>query len=337
MENHQCPVCGSRTKILRRKVSGPENRGSLDNQIIKQILNLDTVEHQLRFCPHCLHMFRWPLYDELAVVEKQLQESQETKRRTTEHVLKYTLGVLMDDAMMRLSKLVKIADFLKAQNFDAERVKILDWGGGTGVVSHIFSLLFNKSSNIPAMAYSYDINSQFGNYPSSPYIKYIGHDKIKDEAPYDILIMSHVLEHVALPVELTKEAVSYLSPNGVLLVVLPYEQDGALSPSSAYLSPHMHLYSQRSTLELLKSVGFRNVKVSEIDAFNKHWLVEDDASRKLLGKTFKVKNIIAYGIYKEANKGNDIRRETIIYLSSCRAFVIGVLMKVWGKIRALTG
>lgn len=336
--NHQkCPICNSKTAVLKKKISDLENKGPLDNQIIKRVLKLDVVEHQLHLCLHCFHVFRWPLYNELAVVEKHLSASQEIKKGTPENILVSTMGGIMDDAMMRLHKLMKIADFLKTQNNNVERVNILDWGGGTGIVSHIFSLLFNKVSNIPTKAYSYDINSLFGSYPPSPYIEYIDYDRIKDEAPYDILIMSHVLEHVASPVELTKVAVRYLSQNGVLIMVLPYEQDGILSPSSVYLSPHMHLYSQRSALELLKTVGLRNVKVGEIDAFNKHWSVEDDTKKSFLGKTFKVKNLIAYGINNEDNNGYNIRRDKVVYFKSCRDLAIGLLIRAWRKIYGVVG
>lgn len=59
-----------------------------------------------------------------------------------------------------------------------------------------------------------------------------------DDGPWDVLILSHVLEHFTDPVSLLRTALSQLAPDGVLLVEVPNDRPGII-PLNGPDEPHL--------------------------------------------------------------------------------------------------
>jgi 2-polyprenyl-3-methyl-5-hydroxy-6-metoxy-1,4-benzoquinol methylase len=87
--------------------------------------------------------------------------------------------------------------------------------------------------------------------------------------PFDVVICSEVLEHIATPHELLAAIRDRLSPEGVLVlstpnlaVIRPEVEEGALGRA---LSPGLHLvlYDRRSLIRVLEDAGFAAVRVEE--------------------------------------------------------------------------
>lgn len=168
-------------------------------------------------------------------------------------------------------------------------------GGGSGINSHILSLILNHN-RISTKAYSYDIDPyQFRGLNDSHYLNFIKDEEIVRNAPYNVILFSHVLEHVSFPLKLIKKVIEFASRPAVVVVIVPYEQTEILN-RKIYFSPHMQLFSLKSVKRLLEGMGCEIVKVGLINVLNKHWVVESENKKNLLGKTFIQKNIIGYGI-----------------------------------------
>lgn len=77
------------------------------------------------------------------------------------------------------------------------------------------------------------------------------------EVPIDLVVMSHVLEHVPDPVEFVRQATAGLRPGGALFIEVPC-QDWA---HKALDEPHVLFFDKTPMRRLLTYLGFENVKV----------------------------------------------------------------------------
>ena len=125
-----------------------------------------------------------------------------------------------------------------------------------------------------------------------------------------------MLEHVAFPAKLIQKSIQFLSKNGIIVILLPYEQEYVLSAKSVYLDAHQHMYSRKSVENLLKSVGCNNIEVGCIDTINRHWIEYTEMHKNLLGKTFIQKNLIGYGTLMSSFSGGKIKKQRFIFTKS---------------------
>jgi len=328
--NKICPICSANTFVLRNRMSRLTENGNIDNNIIMKILDLKSIHNQLCFCPTCFHLYRNPLYDELVVNNKYYKEKEEVIKGMSNILQKPSFGSIMTDSEMRLLALKGISGFLSSIDKYFDNIKILDWGGGSGIKSHILALLLDRAG-LTAKAFSYDIQS-FVNHYDDRYINYVNLMGVKQNSPYDVILFSHVLEHVAFPAKILKEASQYLSKDGIIVILLPYEQESILSKNSVYLNAHQHMYSRKSMENLLKSAGYKHVEVGCIDTINRHWVVNNEKERNQLGKTFIQKNIIGYGTSMPSYSGQTIKKMRFIFTKSILDIFFQMTSKVLNRL-----
>lgn len=137
----------------------------------------------------------------------------------------------------------------------SENVNVLDYGGGLGqnvyllnnaVVFDIsdFALSFCKEKGISTVD---DIN------------------KINDGS-MDVVICSHVLEHVENPYKVLNTIYKKLKSGGKLILILPFEQNGA-SSFEPDVNQHLFSWNFRNINNLLMRVGFK-IKENKFLYFN---------------------------------------------------------------------
>lgn len=94
------------------------------------------------------------------------------------------------------------------------------------------------------------------------------------EASFDVVSMSHVIEHVHHPDQLVERARRLLKPGGKLVIVTPNVRGALFKKHRAnwlHLDPprHLILFSAPSLRHLVESFGFRNIEVrSSVRAFS---------------------------------------------------------------------
>ncbi|HEY4830396.1 MAG TPA: class I SAM-dependent methyltransferase [Solirubrobacteraceae bacterium] len=91
-----------------------------------------------------------------------------------------------------------------------------------------------------------------------------------DESSFDVVWASEVIEHVADTARWLSEVRRVLAPGGRLLLTTPSHGRLLLAFSgierfSEPLGDHLHLYSKRSLLTLLREFGFGRVEVRAVD------------------------------------------------------------------------
>jgi SAM-dependent methyltransferase len=90
-----------------------------------------------------------------------------------------------------------------------------------------------------------------------------------DEAEFDLVWASEVLEHVADTERWLREVARVLAPGGRLLVTTPNHPRAALAlrgiePYSEPFGDHLHLYTRRSLTMTLTELGFERIEVRAV-------------------------------------------------------------------------
>ncbi len=268
-EQTVCNVCGSGTIALHHGHYTPESPISWDSRSIMQLLGLSSMHTALRVCTHCLHMFRWPLYWERCIY------SAEGDRCRKENFEKANAGQTFRGGDGRFdpewfAKSARVFNYLSrllASGFSSDQrgfvrtepIRILDWGGGDGYISETISLISNKVLSVPCHAYCYDFTDW--NATNSPYFECVSLEEVPQHGPYDIIILSHILEHTSFPIDTVNQCAQYLRDHGLLLIVVPYEQPTWLFQKDTSPAAHQSAFSATSISHLLGVCGFRCLNI----------------------------------------------------------------------------
>lgn len=134
---------------------------------------------------------------------------------------------------------------------------ILDWGGDTGINTPFK----NKAETI----HIYDISNktpEFG-FKSIPRSALTG-------TIYDLIVCSHVLEHIPYPADIVKEIMSIMTGKTLLYIEVPSEmimQDKSTRPTAhfrkRYWHEHINFFSDQSLHALLESCGLKMLAIKE--------------------------------------------------------------------------
>lgn len=122
------------------------------------------------------------------------------------------------------------------KGIDLKNKKILDYGCGLG----------NNIYNIKS-AVGFDVDNFAIEFAKTKGVKII--DKPKEDY-YDIILCSHVLEHVKYPVDLLNKLSTYLNTNGILIIVIPHEFDEFTLIPDTYKYPHLHTWCCKNLTNL---------------------------------------------------------------------------------------
>jgi SAM-dependent methyltransferase len=101
---------------------------------------------------------------------------------------------------------------------------------------------------------------------------------------FDVVHMSHVLEHCIDPRKALAEARSLLAPNGTLVIEVPNNEDADFGPTWPWadVPRHLNFFTRQSLTGLLASEGLR-VTATHFVGFSRHyhprwWQMQSDIS-----------------------------------------------------------
>jgi hypothetical protein len=136
--------------------------------------------------------------------------------------------------------------------------RILDWGGNTGRNTPF--------ADSRVLCHVYDISDK-------PVLSGVQRVDIKTAlaSPYDLVVCSHVLEHVSYPADLVTELRKTMKTNTVLYIEVPHEDlmrnstDGA-NPGlkKRHWHEHINFFSHQTMLQLISHSGLDLVAANEL-------------------------------------------------------------------------
>ena len=131
---------------------------------------------------------------------------------------------------------------------------ILEIGPGTGIFAKKWI------STYPGSKY-YAVETDSSCYPS---LKQIGVNIAKASEveelgkQFDLVIMSHVLEHVSKPIEFISESTEFLKKDGVVFIEVPCN-DWQHKPED---EPHLLFFHKKPMKQFMESLGFTNIQLT---------------------------------------------------------------------------
>lgn len=89
---------------------------------------------------------------------------------------------------------------------------------------------------------------------------------------YDVITISHILEHVSLPIKLCYILKYYLKSGGCVIAEVPNLDDPMLLASKGYKSfwwqrAHISYFSQNTLLRVFREAGYKNIKITGVQRY----------------------------------------------------------------------
>ena len=148
---------------------------------------------------------------------------------------------------------VAIERYKRLETHLAGKKKVLEIGSGGGEFSY---LLMKKGFDVSAI----EPNEGYGNYSKEQYglnvqIGFAQNLEFAAET-FDLITMSHVLEHVDNPTTMLEKLRTWLKPNGILALEVPNVKAVCQSPKSTFHTAHLFNFNPETLALLAKKTGF---------------------------------------------------------------------------------
>jgi SAM-dependent methyltransferase len=184
------------------------------------------------------------------------------------------------------------------------RGKTLDVGSGGGSSSFC---LHQAGFGGPHLLIDFDPRAAFAveEIPNSSFERRAFEDLTEESGPFDVIVMSHVLEHSLHPLDWLKHAAKLLSPQGILAIAIP-NFGGVyrfLAERDPWIIPPIHLqfFTPHSMRRALESSGLRVRKIA-----SRSYVTLDPVDRKLALKSRLIRrawNALALGVLNQTARG----------------------------------
>ena len=214
----------------------------------------------LGFCISCIQISHYPLFNTNKLytkngfqVRKKIYEKYFHKKYDKKSK-KILLKNEFDFAKNEFMRFEKISNFItkNSKKFYSNKIDILDFGGGDGYVSQSFKNVIEANSNI-------DVN--INNFDPMKWKKTSNKFKKKK---FDLIIMSHVIEHLNNPVVIIKKLKQeFLKKRGIIFVEVPDERTRfikLLGSQKIGLHYHVTQHSRNSLKKIFEINQFDFVK-----------------------------------------------------------------------------
>jgi len=264
--NLNCPICnGPLITISPRTVIYQNDGHGWENDSTMELANFSKTVAFAGFCKSCFHTIRLPKFD-----TSKLYGTEATQTRAKyfakyfpdkiygETSAKIEIGSAFVGASLENKRFAfigsKIGNFLKGVRLNGNTIKILDWGGGDGSVGNQYSSILKYVTSCKVDYWVFD----YATWKHGDDEKRLSPKTIKNQAPFDIVILSHVLEHTNDPTSMINDIREILSIGGILILEVPDERINivrALLRKKITLHYHIARYSRRSLCKLLNQCG----------------------------------------------------------------------------------
>lgn len=164
---------------------------------------------------------------------------------------------------MRYSRCLNQFNFIKA-NINCDNKKVCEIGAFDGLLLNIFK-------NNKCEVHGYELNDRAREYAKNKYNIYLKQNFLEDNQKYDIIILSHVIEHFKEPKEILLKIKSMLNENGFIYIEVPnspLKNQCSYETLIKYLtSPHTVNFNMDNLKYFAENCGLKIVK-SQYNNYN---------------------------------------------------------------------
>jgi len=265
-----CAICSGKTiglspllEITERSTLGWRSDSTL------KLLGKKEIETQLRFCLKCFHSIIFPKFDTVQLygtrgseVRKETYESYFPDKTYGELETQPSLSqgfTNMSQELLRFYQTTAfVAKFIRTTFTKLKEITILDWGGGDGYVSSIYSSILRVTTQLPVNNIIYDYTKWEDSKSNN-----VGIERLTKMNKFHVVIFSHILEHTHDPVGTIKSALTFLEDQGLVICEVPDERSSiitaALLKKTFGLHYHVARFSKRSLHQVLAHSGLNNI------------------------------------------------------------------------------
>ena len=232
-KKHICNVClnSNNISLFKKKFKPSDNLKWFEKSILK-ILNKKNIDYNINFCFGCFHIFTSSSIDSKLLYTKDAAKIRNDlfKSMNPNKVYGYNIKNKFNHNIenIRISRLFK--DIINyASNIKQNEINILDYGGDDGYIINKLEKKLRKENN----EYIYEIYDPQKN------------SKI-NKKKYDIVIISHVLEHISNLNQFFSQLSKYIHNNTLLIIEVPDERSilfKILIRKRIYLDYHLNYFT----------------------------------------------------------------------------------------------
>ncbi len=246
-ELRDCPVCHSKANTATRI-------GTLDNT---SAAKLKQEEYDLVQCGNCalVYLSPEPSADDLKTMY--VDSAQFADPTYTDPARVAAINEYMSSCLIRILS-------LQSRTSDAA-VKLLEVGAGLAWMSRAAKSLQGMTRTV-----AQDVSPEATE--KCPWVDvYVNgevfDDRLKREAPFDVISMTHVIEHLADPVSVIRACQKLLAPGGIIFITAPHRPIGwrehtrNIQPwktgSYTHVPAHIQYFGEQSMQALANACGLR--------------------------------------------------------------------------------
>jgi 2-polyprenyl-3-methyl-5-hydroxy-6-metoxy-1,4-benzoquinol methylase len=261
-DENTCNICGNYVLRISLNNSIDDNtKHSWESDSTCEILNLYDIDCFLGFCKKCFQSTIYPKFNTDLIYT---DSGAEIRKK---HFEKYNKGKIYGgsdkygknintfqlisnelDHFKAISKIIS-----KTINIgEIAEYSILDYGGGDGYISKLFSLLIQTLSNAEVKVKVHDLMD----------LQDVNADKSLYAEKFDLIILSHVVEHTHNPKKILMEVRDCLKSDGIIYCEVPDERINIIKILYQKFGLHYHVthHSRRSIHNLFYESNFSNIK-----------------------------------------------------------------------------
>jgi SAM-dependent methyltransferase len=272
-ELKNCPICQASTRLVRIGVSDnvikepPQNILQAGvNAVLIHVVQRDSLRLTTLMCARCNHFFATPTFDADEIrrfYSKEMYELTREHYRESEKVSGRSWAAqhgincgsqrqLLNEE--REARPALLHDFVVSSTKPGGSVprRILDVGGMDGALMKCFS---------NAKRFVFDLNPRPGAIEGIEFLQTFG--EIEQQEKFDLLIMSHVLEHQPDPAALVRKFLRFVASGGGVYFEVPLEYQALfIRRRGVPVGGHVGLFTASSLQRLAIGTGLSVRRVS---------------------------------------------------------------------------
>jgi len=274
-ENSFCPICANKDLrlIAQQNFKVQPDSGDFSqsrmNVLLKDVINREQMAFSTMICKDCRAIFFTPTFSPEQVTKMYSPEITEANEKADAKaegiaqkswaqqrgILERMDSLAFQDEMMqqRAENLYSLVDSLANKPV----TKVLDIGGGDGSLLKGF---------VHSKKYILDISRDAGQVNDLTFLS--GTAEAKAQGPYDLIVLSHILEHVLDPVGFVQMYKQMLSEQSLIYVEVPIEYVSiVLKKKCAPIGQHLTFFCKRSLIEVMNRCSMQ-VKYMKSELIN---------------------------------------------------------------------